>query len=194
MPARIMIVDDDRSLLSAYGRLLASAGFQVEVADSGNEAIELGSRFEPDVALLDIGLPDMRGLQVRERLNARHPRCKFVFMTGNGRIEDAIAALRNGGALDFLLKPIDPDALVRVVSEASNPVEPAAPSPTSCPLTDRELEVLQLLAKGKDTVGVAKALCISLLTVKNHLRNIFARLGVNERTHAVAIAIRAGWV
>lgn len=185
-----MIVDDDPGLLSGFGNLLSRAGFDVREVGSGRDALSRGEEFLPQVALIDMWLPDMRGVQVRDALSHRLPACKFVFMTGAGKLEDAISALRNGGALDFLLKPIEPDALVKVVDQAVQ----SGPESACCPLTDREREVLGLVAEGQDTAGVAQRLCISVQTVKNHLRNVFTKLDVRERTHAVAMGLRAGWL
>lgn len=186
-----MVIEDDPRLRSGYGRVLAEAGYVVKEVGSGGDAVAAGANFSPKVVLIDMWLPDMQAIQVRDTLSRRVPACKFVFTTGAGRLEDAIMALRNGGALDFLLKPVDPDALVHAISAATS--AGSAP-PVDCPLTDRELEVLKLIADGHDTAGVAQALCLSILTVKNHLRNMFAKLGVRERTHAVAIALRSGWL
>jgi DNA-binding NarL/FixJ family response regulator len=189
-PARVLIVEDDDALLRGIVRIVAASGLQALGASSAEEALDRCAQFVPDVAVVDLRLPGMSGIAVRDALSERVPQCRYLFLTGAGTMDDAIAALRHTNTVDFLLKPVHPDVLMRAIEVALE----AHAKRAQCPLSERELEVLGLLAAQRDTHDLAAELCVSVMTVKNHIRNIFSKLDVRERSHAVAVALRSGWL
>ena len=202
----VLVVDDhELGRVGVSSLLEADAEMRViGIAASGQEAIALAAQHTPDVALVDLVMPDMDGIETTRRLLAAHPSCRVLALTSladSQRVRDAIDA----GAVGYLLKDTPPTALidaVRVAARGDWPIDPraaralladgrarsAGPS-----LSDRETEVLRLLTEGLANRQIGRKLGISERTVKAHLTRVFEKLGVQDRTQAALWAQRHGF-
>lgn len=198
--ARLLIIDDDDNLLGVLGEWFKLHCAEVHTAGGGMSALDIAKRFPLDVVLTDLRMPGFDGLQLLALLKEFHPELAVVFLTGQGTMEDAIVALREGRAFDFLQKPIrDFKALNNVLGRAlihARP-RPAAPAVRAVglpsegeidPLTPREIEVVALLASGLDNRQIGARLFLSEKTVKNHLTRIYEKLRVSNRVQAVLVS------
>jgi DNA-binding NtrC family response regulator len=120
---RVLIVDDEDDLLLALAERLEMRGFEVVTADKGSEALELVDEVHFDVAILDIKMPGMDGLELMARLKEKHPALPVILCTGHGSGGDVRAGM-TGGAYDYLMKPIDMEALMTIVRSAIGRKEP----------------------------------------------------------------------
>jgi DNA-binding NarL/FixJ family response regulator len=185
----ILIAEDDEAVAELLRGLVEAAGYEVVVAASGDEALELAREGVPSVAILDVNLPGVSGYEVCHELRRLHGPALPILIVSGDRTEsyDRVAGLLLG-ADDYLVKPFAPDELlVRVRSLMRR----AAPAPVSrVALTSRELEVLTLLSDGLDQTEIAERLVISPKTVGTHIERILGKLGARSRAQAVAIAYR----
>ena len=196
----VLIVDDDDGFRVMVAHVLARAGIPSVQASNGEEALELASANRPTAVLLDVGLPDIDGFEVCHELRDRFgDRLPVLFVSGE-RVEphDRSAGLLLGGD-DYLVKPIDPDELLarirRAITRTQNSKQERQPPPVRRDdLTPREVEVLNLLARGLDPTEIANELVISRKTVASHLQSVMAKLGVHSRAHAVARAYEDGLI
>jgi DNA-binding NarL/FixJ family response regulator len=194
---RVLVADDHAVVRSGLGQLLATAP-DLELAgeaSNGEECVALSEAENPDVILMDISMPGLDGVEATRRIVARDPEARIVMLTSmadNRRILDALEA----GASGYLLKHAGPDELlgaIRAAAAGEVPLDPKAaralldsrrtPAADKA-LSAREQEVLQLVAQGLANKQIARKLAISERTVKAHLTNIFARIGVSDRTQA----------
>lgn len=210
---RIMLVDDQAMFREGLRTLLATQpDFEVvgEAAD-GAEALRLCPDVQPDVVLMDLRMPHLGGVAATRRLRAAHPDVRVLVLTTFDDDEDIFEGLR-AGALGYLLKDassaklfeavraaargesfLQPSVAAKVVAEFARLAEgPPHDLPTVDALSDRELEVLRLVAQGASNKEVASALYIAEGTVKNHLTNIFSKLDVRDRTQAALKARSLG--
>ena len=201
---RILVIDDDAKLRQHYVELLRLEGYEVFEARNGREGVERARREVPDLVICDITMPEMNGHRVLETLRAepRTAHLPFVFLTGWSEQGDVRTGM-NLGADDYLTKPVVPDELIAAVrarlrrAEAAPPTaaraarrtEPTPADLESLGLTPREAEVLFWVARGKTNDEIATVLGIGLTTVKKHLESTFAKLGVENRTAAAAMAL-----
>jgi DNA-binding NarL/FixJ family response regulator len=191
----ILIVDDDAVFRELVGTLLGRIGHLTREAANGEDALEQALAERPSVVLLDVDVPGVSGYEVcRELRDAYGPTLPIVFVSGT-RIDrlDLVGGLLVG-ADDYLMKPIDPDELLaRVRGHLARSGVPA-PGPNSAEpsLTQRERQILSLLAAGLDQRAIAAELVISSKTVGTHIQRILAKLGVGSRAQAVAFAHRHG--
>jgi len=201
---RILVIDDEAKLRKQFAALLALEGFAVIEARNGREGVELARRERPDLVICDITMPEMNGHRVLETLRGEPATAHlpFIFLTGWSERDDVRAGM-NLGADDYLTKPVDPPELIAAVKArlrraeaavASTPQRPggAEASPAqleSLGLTPREAEILFWVAQGKTNPEIATILGIGLTTVKKHLESTFAKLGVENRTSAAALAL-----
>jgi DNA-binding NarL/FixJ family response regulator len=201
---RILVIDDDARLREQCAELLRLEGYEVNEARNGREGVERARRDLPDLVVCDITMPEMNGHRVLETLRAepRTASLPFVFLTGWDEREDIRTGM-NLGADDYLTKPIVPDELIAAVSARLQRAEAVAarpgprgparePTPAQLEplgLTPRESEVLFWVARGKTNDEIATVLGIGLTTVKKHLESTFAKLGVENRTAAAAMAL-----
>jgi DNA-binding NarL/FixJ family response regulator len=203
--ARILIVDDHPLTRDALAGLLAHNGFDVcGQAASGEEAIRLAAELQPDLALLDLTMPGLHGLQTLPRLREAAPACAVVVLTAAEDEENLMGAIR-AGAAGYLLKSEPPERIVsflRGVGEGEVPLSGAVArrlfeqvregdAPTTVPdsiaavLSAREAEVLLLLERHLATDEIARELEISEHTVRSHVKSLLGKLGVSSRREAV---------
>jgi DNA-binding NarL/FixJ family response regulator len=199
---RILIVDDHPILREGLVTIIESQSdlSVVGEAATGKEAIALFEEHVPDITLMDLGLPDVNGIDVITTLRETHPDARIIVLTTYLGDVQAIRALR-AGASGYLLKAtLRRDLLdsIRAVHAGLRHVQAEVATElgqhaTDPSLTTREVEVLKLIAKGSSNKVVADQLNISEETVKGHVRSILYKLKANDRTHAVAIALHRGF-
>jgi DNA-binding NarL/FixJ family response regulator len=187
---RVMIADDHRLMREGTAALLA-ADPRIEVvglASDGREAVELAARLEPDVALLDVGMPDVGGIEACAAIHARVPSVKVLMLTVSEDALDVRAALRVGAA-GYLLKDMPPRELVDAVL-GSEPIVMASTEAPEDELSVREREVLELIGQGLRNREIAERLVVSEATVKTHVRHVLEKLRLRNRAEAAALAAR----
>jgi two-component system, NarL family, nitrate/nitrite response regulator NarL len=190
----VLIVDDDADSRSSIAALLGGAGFAVLEARSGEQALDAARDGHPSLVVLEVCLPGVSGYEVcRELRDEFGDGLAIIFVSGT-RTEplDRVAGLLVG-ADDYLVKPFTPDELlarVRALVRRATPVRSGREERVSPRLTQRELEVLQLLAEGLEQGEIAERLVISSKTVGNHIERILGKLGVHSRAQAVGVAYR----
>ena len=190
----VLVVDDDASFRGMLSTLLESASIDVMEAGSSGEAIGAARKRRPDAAILDVELPGVSGYGLcRELRDAYGPDLPVIFVSGTRTDPiDRAAGILVGGD-DYLVKPVDPDELLarlrRVLERSRLWVKPAAVD-----LSEREIEVLQLVAEGLPPAEVARRLVISPKTVASHVQRILTKLNVHTRAQAVAVAYEAGLI
>jgi two-component system alkaline phosphatase synthesis response regulator PhoP len=186
----VLVVDDDESVRGAVSDLLEQAGYAALQAATGEDARELAESETPALVVLDVCLPGVSGYQVcrdlRERFGTGLP---IVFISG-ARTEsyDRVAGLLVGGD-EYFSKPICPDEFMIRVARLISRSTPLNPDVTER-LTNREYEVLRLLADGKASSEIATVLFITPKTVATHVDHILRKLGVSSRAQAIALAYR----
>jgi DNA-binding NarL/FixJ family response regulator len=212
---RVLVVDDQALFREALGTLLGARP-EVEVvgeAGDGQQALERAAALRPDVVLMDLHMPVLDGIGATRRLRVEQPGVRVLALTTFDDDEDVFAALR-AGALGYLLKDVSSDRLVEAVLSAArgeSVLQPSVaakvvarfaeldrtqheraprprPQPLVVPLSDRELDVLRLLADGRSNREIATALFLAEGTVKNHVTSVLGKLGARDRTQA---ALRA---
>ena len=218
---QILIVDDHPLFRRGIRWSLESESDLVvlgEAAD-GHEALQMADRVSPDIVLLDINLPGMNGIEVARLLKRRHPRLGIVIVTMHEDDEQLFNAIRVGAAA-YCTKDVDPAYIVNLIRRVargeylinenvlSHPFVASrvldqfrelatmdeATDTVFSPLTPREVEILDCVARGNSNKEIARLLSISDQTVKNHITSILRKLAVNDRTQAVIYALRHGWI
>ncbi len=200
---RVMCVDDHRIVREGIGVIIDREADMhvVGTAATGEEAVAVFVRERPDVTLMDLQLPRMTGLEAIKQIRQLDRDARIIVLTmyqGDEDIHRALAA----GAATYLLKDTLSDDLIRFIREVHSGRRPIradvraalderAAAPT---LTAREIQVMELVAEGRRNKEIASSLSISEETVQVHLRNIFSKLKVSERTAALNVAIRRGIV
>jgi DNA-binding NarL/FixJ family response regulator len=200
-PIRVLCVDDHRIVRDGIALILSRETDMavVGLAATGEDAIQMFKRERPDITLMDLRLGTMTGLEAIRAIRHEDPEARVIVLTMYQGDEDVYGALA-AGAATYLLKETLPDDLIRVIRDVHaghRPLDPAikamlaerANHPT---LTPREIEVLGLISEGTLNKEIAALLGIAERTVNVHLKNIFGKLNVNERTSAVKVAVRRG--
>jgi DNA-binding NarL/FixJ family response regulator len=200
-PITIMVVDDHRLMLEGIVRILgAQPDFSVvALAATGDEAVRQHRLHNPDITLMDLRLGEGDGIQAIQAILANDPGARVVVVTMYSGEEDVFRAF-GAGACAYILKDAIPEDLVRVIRSVYAGERPVSPHIAAIvkargkhqPLTTREIEVLSLLAEGKRDKEIAQDLGISPRTTQVHIRSIFSKLEVHDRTAALTTAIRRG--
>jgi NarL family two-component system response regulator LiaR len=201
---RVLLVDDHnvvRSGLATFLRAYDDLELMGE-AKNGLEAIKACQKEVPDVILMDLMMPEMDGIAATRAILAEHPQVKIIAMTSFEE-EQLVQGVLAAGAISYLLKNVNSDELASAIRAAvvgRSTLSPEAAKvliqatrPASHPtfdLTEREREVLQLVAEGHSNQQIADALVITLATVKAHISNILSKLQVSSRSEAIAYAIK----
>jgi DNA-binding NarL/FixJ family response regulator len=210
MTLRVLIADDHKLFRQGLISLMKTREDFVEIvgeAETGLETIEMCHQLNPDLVLLDIYMPDGNGLDAARAIKNNDPKTSIVMLTSS-EIDEHLQEAVKIGVEGYLLKDLDADELFSLLSGiekgeaaltrsmASRLLKNAAKSRSienvKEKLTDRELEVLRNVAMGKSNLLIAENLNITINTVKTHLKNILAKLQLENRTQAAAYAIRTG--
>ena len=219
-PLRLVIADDHYLVRSGVRHMLASVP-DLEVvgeAEDGREALQLCRRLRPDLVLMDVHMPEMDGLEATRAIKAEGLAVSVLIVTTHENPEYLFQALK-AGAAGYLLKDAPKQQLISAIRRVANgesplnqelaarliqrladeaPSQPEPPAPSNGgraaleQLTNREIEVLRLLAQGQSNPQIAQTLVISRGTVKGHVQHIISKLGASDRTQAVVRAIEMG--
>jgi DNA-binding NarL/FixJ family response regulator len=216
-PVRVLIVDDHPIWREGTARYLAEAGYTIAgTAGDGAQALRITAAIRPDVVLLDLNLPDMDGAEVTRSLLAAHPSVRVLMLSASGARQDVLNAV-TAGAVGYVLKSSSVTELVaavrsaaagqpvftpelaglvlgeyrRLAGPASQP-PPASQLPPEPRLTDRETEILRLVAKGLTYPQIAARLTLSTRTVQNHVRNTLTKLQLHNKAQLVRYALEKG--
>ena len=196
MKPRLLIVDDEPELLELLGDWFAGKPYELVTATDGTRAMTLAQEQPFDVIVTDLKMPGLSGLDLLSALKESDPEVQVVILTGQGTMSDAIEALREGKAFDFLQKPLanlrELDMVIeRALARRRGPVTLSVPKHIEA-LSPREIELMQCLALGLDNRAIANALNLSEKTVKNQLTRIYEKLAVKNRTQAVLVCQQLG--
>ena len=198
---RILAVDDHPLLRGGVAALIADQSDMTLAgeASNGRDAIEEFRRLKPDITLMDVQLPGMDGIDAILAIRAEFPAARIIVLTTYEGDFLAQRALKAGAQAYILKARVRKDLLetIRMVHRGAKRVDPQIAEQIACRMEDdmlseREIKVLSLIAAGKSNREVAAQLAISEETAKTHVRNILAKLGVNDRTHAVTLALQRG--
>ena len=213
---RVLVADDHAIVRKGICALLATeANIEVvgEAAD-GQSAIEQAARLQPDVVLMDLVMPGVDGLEATRQITACRPETRILVLTSFAGVDKIMPAIK-AGALGYLLKDSDPEVLVEsihqvycgnsslhpsvaraLLEEVAHPTDEKSAAVYRGPveaLTEREVEVLRLIARGWSNQSIANELMISEATVRTHVSHILAKLDLASRTQAALYALRKGW-
>jgi DNA-binding NarL/FixJ family response regulator len=206
---RVLVVDDHPVVREGLATMLARAK-DIDVvgqAEDGLKAVEKAAELLPDIILMDLRMPGIDGIEAMRRIKAAHPEIQFIILTTYDNDEYIFKGIESG-ARAYLLKDSPREDLfraIRGVSKGESLIEPAVAGKVlnrfaelsrqaagSETLSERETEVLTLMAKGSGNKAIAYSLNISESTAKTHIQSIFNKLGVNGRTEAVTEAVKKG--
>ncbi len=207
-----VLITDDQAIVRKGIRALLLTEPDIEVigeAENGLAAIKQVETLHPDVILMDLMMPEMDGIEAIRRITTKQPKARILVLTSFATDDKVFPAIK-AGALGYLLKDSSPEELVQAIrqveagesslhpaiarkllQELSRPPEPQRP-PTTEPLTEREVEVLRLLARGLGNQEIADQLVISEATVRTHVSNILSKLHLASRTQAALYALQKG--
>lgn len=210
-----LLIADDHAVVREGTRQILEREPDINVvaeAADGEEAVRLADKSSPDVIIMDIAMPKMDGIEATKQIKALHPNIAILILTAYDD-DQFVFNLIEAGAAGYLLKSVRGHELVeavRAVNAGESVLHPAiarkvlnrfAPAAGKEPkqkvlevLSDREVEVLQLAARGLSNQDIANELCLSLRTVQAHLGHIFNKLQVSSRTEAVVRALKEGWI
>jgi DNA-binding NarL/FixJ family response regulator len=203
-PVRLLIADDHPIVRAGFEGMLAGQP-DLEVvgeAENGEEAVTLAQRLRPDVVLMDLRMPVVDGVEATNRIKEEVPSANILVLTTYDSDADILRAIE-AGATGYLLKDTPREDLFRAIRAAARGEPVLAPSvtarlmqraqtPARTALSGREIEVLELVARGGSNKELARDLHLSEATVKSHLIHIFDKLGVTDRTAAVTVALERG--
>ncbi|OUL28410.1 DNA-binding response regulator [Nostoc sp. T09] len=200
---RVLVVDDHPVVRQGLVAMLEEAPDILVIiqAENGHKALAVFRQQQPDVTLMDLRMPQMDGVAAITAICAEFPDARIIVLTTYDGDEDIYQGLR-AGAKGYLLKDAEPEELlfaIRAVHKGQKHIPPQVGAKllermVSQELSDRELEVLQLITTGKSTQAISKALHITERTVNFHINHILTKLGVEDRTQAVIVALRRGIV
>jgi DNA-binding NarL/FixJ family response regulator len=211
---RVLLVDDHDLFRTGLRNLLEERGVQVAgEAGDGDEAVRLVRELAPDVVIMDLNMPGMSGVDAIKQIAATAPLTRVLVLTISDQDEDVLDAIL-AGACGYLLKDSSVDELIRGIEAAAvgeslvspaiagkvlqqvraTAASPEAAETVRAELSQRELDVLKLIAAGNDNAMIAAELHISPKTVKNHISNILMKLQIENRIQAAVYAVRSGIV
>ncbi len=221
-PLKVMVVDDHEFTRTGLSFSLQSkSSFNIVAeAQNGLEALALAEKLQPDVILMDIEMPELDGIEATQKIKSLYPETKVVILTSR-QIDEEIYASLAAQADAYCLKDIKTERLIHVIETVKDGavwLDPAIarkvalvlqqrpgvgkdrqsppviePNPHN-DLSERETEVLELIAQGKSNKEIADILCISIYTVKAHVRNLIQKLAVDDRTQAAVKALQSGLI
>ena len=211
---KVLIADDHAVVREGTRRILEQESDMQVVGEAGDgeEAVNLAKSLKPDVAIIDIAMPKMDGIEATKRIKAASPSINVLILSAYDD-DQFIFSLLEAGAAGYLLKSIRSRELIDAIRAVysgesvlhpsiarkvlnrfvSTSGKPEGQEPSGV-LSDREMEVLKLAAKGLSNQDIAEKLCLSIRTVQGHLGHIFNKLQVGSRTEAVVRALKEGWV
>jgi two-component system, NarL family, response regulator LiaR len=210
-PIRVLLVDDHAVVRKGLRALMdREPGMEVVgEAEDGQQAVHAAVRLRPDVILMDLEMPGIGGIEAARRITEKQPDAKIVVLTSHASEEDVFPALK-AGALGYLLKHSAPEDVLQAVRQAQRgetvlhptiarmvlqelhrPPQPKQAA-TADPLSERELEVLRLLARGMSNQEIADKLVVGEATVRSHVSSILRKLQLASRTQAALYALREG--
>lgn len=215
--SRVLVVDDDPDFREILLKWLAASGYEVAVAADGFEAISQAKQTRPDIVITDLRMPLMSGLQLLSIFKEMDATIQVLILSGQGTMDDAIAALREGRAYDYLQKPVRDLRNLNLAIEKALAHRRALQLPpaggTAAPrgasgtggdrasllspgdgLTTREREILRFIAEGMENKEISSQLHLSEKTVRNHLSRIYEKLGVSNRTQAAMLCKERGLI
>lgn len=212
-PVRVLLADDHAVVRKGIREFLEENGEVAVVAEAstGAEAVRLAGEYRPAVAVLDVQMPGVSGIEATRQIKASYPDIRVLILTAYDE-DPYVFALLRAGADGYVLKNCDPDDLVRAVKTVANggkvlapdiaakvvaqvtTGKPAAAAAQVEPLSERELAVLRLAAHGLTNKAIAVELGVSDRTVQGHLASIYGKMGVASRTEATTKALKLGWL
>jgi two-component system, NarL family, response regulator LiaR len=211
---RVLLVDDHEIYRAGLRGLLEEQAIDiVGEASSGEQALELVEAKHPSVVIMDLNMPGMGGIEATRRIATLAPLTRVIMLTVSSATPDITEAVL-AGACGYLLKSATTQDIVAGIGAAARgdallspsvaakllervreaPAKPTVPDPSQASLTEREIEVLRLLASGMDNAEIGKTLFISPSTVKNHISSILLKLQIENRIQAAVYAVRSGLV
>jgi NarL family two-component system response regulator LiaR len=208
-PIRVLVADDHAIVRNGICALLTTEEDITVVGEArdGKQAVEEAKRLQPDVILMDLVMPGMDGLEAIRRITAAQPEVRILVLTGFDTADQVVPAIK-AGALGYLLKISGPNELIQAIHQVhcgQSSLHPAVARmlldqlngtprnpPAVEPLTEREIEVLRLVAAGQSNREISDELAISEATVRTHVSNILGKLNLCSRTQAALYALREG--
>lgn len=200
-PIRILICDDHPMIRVALRSMIGMEPNMTVVgeATNGAEAVHLFQKFLPDLTLMDLNMPVMDGLDAMLTILDEHPQAKFIILTNYDSEEDIFTGLE-AGAMGYVIKDSPQNTLITTIQEvysgkrviSADIAQKLAQRKSYPRLSRRELEILRAVMAGKSNLAISEELDITESTVKSHVKNILAKLGASDRTHAVTKAIQRG--
>ena len=210
-PIRVLIADDHAIVRKGIMALLEREGDIVVIgeASNGQEAIDRAAALRPDVVLMDLVMPEVDGIEAIRQITIAQPDIRILVLTSFASDDKVFPAVK-AGALGYLLKDSGPEALIQAIRQVARGesslhptiarkvlhelAHPSGHPPTPQPLTERELEVLRLVAQGLSNREIADHLVITEMTVRTHVSNILGKLHLASRIQAALYALREGLV
>lgn len=211
---RILLAEDHKVVREGTRRLLESQeDFEVVgEASDGVEAVELAKKYKPEIIIMDVSMPRLNGIEATKQIKALYPNMAILVLTGYDD-DEYVFALLEAGAAGYLLKEssgeelidavrqvmtgepvLHPKIMKKVLNRLRSPSEDMPVQSLGEVLSDREMEVLRLAAKGMSNMEIADSLTLSVRTVQTHLRSIFNKLGVGSRSEAIVYGLKKGWL
>jgi two-component system, NarL family, response regulator LiaR len=211
---RILLAEDHKVVREGTRRLLESQNDFAVVgeASDGIEAVDLAKKLKPEIIIMDVSMPRLNGIEATKQIKAVYPNIAILVLTGYDD-DEYVFALLEAGAAGYLLKEssgeelieairqvltgepvLHPKIMKKVLNRLRTPVEETSSQTPGEVLSDREMEVLRLAAKGMSNMEIADSLTLSVRTVQTHLRSIFNKLGVGSRSEAIVYGLKKGWL